>query len=146
MRRSWLKIAPLLVGLLLAWTGAAPAQGDPEITRMLVDSYDLLEAGQAEQAKAIFRDILQRDPGNPLALNNLAAILVQEKKHREALKYLEQALPRAKGYKVRVNRVCAVDSLCLAFRPLQDVYGDQDLAPLVQLNIEMVKARLATRQ
>lgn len=113
---------------------------------MLVDSYDFLEAGQLDEAKAIFRDILQRDPGNPLALNNLGAVMVKERKYQEALHYLEQALPRARGYKVRVNRVCALDGLCLAFRPLQEVYGDQDLEPLVKLNIDMVKARLATRQ
>ena len=144
MRRPWLIM--VAVSLLLAWSSAALAQGDAKITQMLVESYDLLEAGRLDQAKAIFRDILQRDPGNPLALNNLAAVMVKEKKYQEALHYLEQALSRAKGYKVRVNRVCAVDGLCLAFRPLQEVYGNQDLAPLVQLNIDMVKARLATRE
>ncbi len=130
----------------MAWSGSALPQGDAKITQMLVESYDLLEAGKLDQAKAIFRQILQQDPGNPLALNNLGAVMVKEKKYQEALKYLEQALPRARGYKVRVNRVCAVDGLCLAFRPLQEVYGDQDLEPLVQLNIDMVKARLATRE
>jgi tetratricopeptide (TPR) repeat protein len=144
MRRPWLIM--VAVSLLLAWSNAALAQGDAKITQMLVESYDLLEAGRLDQAKAIFRDILQREPGNPLALNNLAAVMVKEKKYQEALHYLEQALSRAKGYKVRVNRVCAVDALCLAFRPLQEVYGDQDLEPLVQLNIDLVKARLATRQ
>jgi Tfp pilus assembly protein PilF len=146
MGRRCLKIISLLIGLILVWSSSALPQGDPETTRMLVDSYDFLEAGQLDEAKAIFRDILQRDPGNPLALNNLGAVMVKEKKHQEALKYLEQALPRARGYKVRVNRVCAVDGLCLAFRPLQEVYGDQDLEPLVKLNIDMVKARLATRE
>lgn len=144
MRRPWLLM--VAVALLLAWSSSALPQGDPETTRMLVDSYDFLEAGQLDEAKAIFRDILQRDPGNPLALNNLAAIMVKEKKFQEALHYLQQALPRARGYKARVNRVCAVDGLCLAFRPLQEVYGDQDLEPLVKLNIDMVRARLATRQ
>jgi hypothetical protein len=42
--------------------------------------------------------------------------------------------------------VCDVEGICLAFRPLQEVYGEQDLAPLVQLNLEMVKARLGTRK
>ena len=146
MGRPCLKIISLLIGLILAWSGAVLSQGDPETTRMLIDSYDFLEAGQMDEAKAIFQDILQRDPGNPLALNNLAAVMVKEKKYQEALHYLEQALPRARGYKVRVNRVCAVDGLCLAFRPLQEVYGDQDLEPLVKLNIDLVKARLATRK
>ncbi len=142
MKRLWLIM--VAASLLLAWTGAAFAQGDQKITRMLVESYDLLEAGKLEQAKSVFQDILQRDPGNPLALNNLGAVLVKEKKYREALQYLEQALPKARGYEVRVNRVCDVDGLCLAFRPLQEVYGNRDLEPLVQLNLNLVKARLAT--
>ena len=146
MRRPRFIIMPLLLGLLWAWSGFALAQGDAKITQMLVESYDLLEAGRLDQAKAVFRQILQQDPGNPLALNNLGAVMVKEKKYQEALHCLEQALPRARGYRVRVNRVCAVDGLCLAFRPLQEVYGDQDLEPLVKLNIDLVKARLATRQ
>ena len=53
------------------------------------------------------------------------------------------ALPRAQGYKLQVNRVCDMQGLCLAFRPLEAVYGNQDLAPLVQLNLSLVKAKLA---
>jgi tetratricopeptide (TPR) repeat protein len=146
MRRPRLTIMPLLLALLLAWSSATLAQGDAKITQMLVESYDFLEASRLDQAKAVFRQILQQDPGNPLALNNLGAVMVKEKKYQEALNYLEQALPRARGYKVRVNRVCAMDGLCLAFRPLQEVYGDQDLEPLVKINIDLVKARLATRE
>jgi tetratricopeptide (TPR) repeat protein len=136
----------LLLACILAWTGSALPQSDAQITRMLMESYDLLEAGKLDQAKAVFQQILQQDPGNPLALNNLGAVLVKEKKYREALQYLEQALPKARGYKVRVNRVCDVEGLCLAFRPFEEVYGNQDLEPLVKLNIDLVKARLATRE
>src|SRR5208337_2590028 len=117
MRLPRLTVLPLLVSLLLAWATAAPGQGD--------------------QAK-----IQQKDPGNPLVLNNLAAVMAKEQKYGEALNYLEQALPRARGYRVKVNRVCGGEGLCLAFRPAEAVYGDQELAPLVQLNLEMVKARL----
>ncbi len=144
MKRLWLIIVVLF--LVLAWTGVALAQGDGKITRMLVESYDLLEAGKLDQAKAVFQQILKADPGNPVALNNLGAVLVKEKQYREALAYLEQALPKARGYKLKVNRVCDVDGLCLAFRPLEEVYGNQDLEPLVRLNIAMVKARLATKE
>ena len=72
--------------------------------------------------------------------------MVKEKKYPEALAYLEQALDRAQGYKVKVNRVCDMEGLCLAFRPLEAVYGNQDLAPLVQLNLSLVKAKLAERK
>ena len=53
------------------------------------------------------------------------------------------ALPRAQGYKLQVNRGCDMQGLCLAFRPLEAVCGNQDLAPLVQLNLSLVKAKLA---
>ena len=45
-----------------------------------------------------------------------------------------------------MTAVLSWEDLCLAFRPAEEVYGDQELAPLVQLNLEMVKARLATRK
>jgi len=51
----------------------------------------------------------------------------------------------AKGYKVKVNRVIEVNSLCLAFRPLQAECGDQELEPLIRLNIDMVKAKVAAK-
>ena len=108
---------------------------------MLVESYDLLEAGKLAEAQKIYEQILKQDPGNPLALNNLGAIKVKENKYPEALAYLSQALPRAQGYKLKVNRVCDMQGLCLAFRPLEAVYGNQDLAPLVQLNLSLVKAK-----
>jgi tetratricopeptide (TPR) repeat protein len=112
---------------------------------MLVESYDLMEAGKLAQAQKIYEQILRQDPGNPLALNNLGAIKVKENQFPAALTYLEQALPRAHGYKIKVNQVCAVDGICLAFRPLQEIYGNTELEPLIKFNINMVKARLATR-
>jgi Tfp pilus assembly protein PilF len=96
-----------------------------------------------DQAQKIYEQVLQEDPGNPLALNNLGAVMVKKGKYKEALSYLNQALPKAKGYKVMVNRVCEVDGVCLAFRPLQEVYGNQELEPLVRLNIQMVQGKLA---
>jgi hypothetical protein len=52
-------------------------------------------------------------------------------------------LVKAKGYQVKVNRVCEIDGVCLAFRPLQEEYGDQDLKPLVRLNMQMLRAKMA---
>jgi tetratricopeptide (TPR) repeat protein len=146
MRRPWLIMALVLLSLLPAWSGAVPAPGDSQINQLLVESYDLLEAGKLDQAKAKFQEILQDNPGNPLALNNLAYIMVKENNYPEALKYLEQALPQAGGWRVRVNRVCEAAGICLAYRPAQQVYGDTPLPPLIKMNIDMVKARLATRK
>lgn len=147
MRRWWLQILPLLVSVWLLGPTAIPAQvGQAGINRMLVQSYDLLEAGKLDRAKAVFAQILQQDPGNPLALNNLGAVLVKEKKYQAALNYFKQALPRAGGYQVKINRVCDAEGLCLAFRPDLEVYGNHELLPLVRMNIQMVEARLATRR
>jgi tetratricopeptide (TPR) repeat protein len=132
----------MAAALVLALAGTTQAQTEAGFTKQLVESYDLLEAGQTAQAQKIYEQILKQDPGNPLALNNLGAIKVKEHKFPEALSLLSQALPRAQGYKIKVNRVCDLQGLCLAFRPLEAVYGDQDLAPLVELNISLVKAKL----
>ncbi len=130
--------AALLLGSAGAW-----AQDGGRLTKMMVQSYDLLEAGQVDEAQKIYEQVLKEDPGNPLALNNLGAIMVKKGKDQEALSFLQQALPKAKGYKLKVNRVCVLNGVCLAFRPLQEVYGNQDLEPLIKLNIQMVKAKMA---
>ena len=139
-RQSW-QIVVMVAALGLALAG--PVRADAGLTKMLVESYDLLEAGKLTEAQKIYEQILKQDPGNPLALNNLGAIKVKENQYPEALSYLSQAMPRAQGYKLKVNRVCDMQGLCLAFRPLEAVYGNQDLAPLVQLNLNLVKAKLA---
>jgi Tfp pilus assembly protein PilF len=141
-RKSW-QIVVMAAALGLALAGSVCAQADAGLTKMLVESYDLLEAGKLAEAQKIFEQVLKQDPGNPLALNNLGAIKVKENKFKEALACLTQALPRAQTYKLKVNRVCDMQGLCLAFRPLEAVYGDQDLAPLVQLNLSLVTAKLA---
>jgi len=139
-RQSW-QIVIMVAALGLALAG--PVRADAGLSKMLVESYDLLEAGKLAEAQKIYEQILKQDPGNPLALNNLGAIKVKENRYPEALSYLSQALDRAQGYKLKVNRVCDMQGLCLAFRPLEAVYGDQDLAPLVQMNLSLVKAKLA---
>jgi predicted Zn-dependent protease len=133
----------MVAALALALAGPVRAQADAGITKMQVESYDLLEAGKLTEAQKIYEQILKQDPGNPLALNNLGAIKVKENKLAEALTYLSQALDRAQGYKIKVNRVCDMQGLCLAFRPLEAVYGNQELKPLVLLNLSLVRSKVA---
>lgn len=141
MNRVKLTTSACLLALLLG-AGWALAQTNADQARKMVQGYDLLEAGKMGQAQEFYEQVLKEDPGNPLALNNLGAIMVKKQKYKEALGYLEQARTRAKGYKVRVNRVCDVEGICLAFRPLEAEYGNQDLEPLIKLNLQMVRGKL----
>ena len=91
-RQSW-RVVIIVAALGLALAGPVRGQADAGLTKMQVESYDLLEAGKLAEAQKIYEQILQQDPGNPLALNNLGAIKVKENKFPEALAYLSQALP-----------------------------------------------------
>lgn len=138
----------VLIWLALAFCcpGPASAQTALDLTESLIRSYDLLEEGKVDEAQKLFEGILKQDPGNPLALNNLAAVLAKKGDYEGALKNLQQALPRSKDYKVKVNRVCDVRGICLAFRPLNAVYADQELEPLIRLNIAMIQGRLGKKR
>lgn len=142
MRYSLLMV--LVTGLLIFGPAGVPAQEEPELMDALVRSYDLLEAGKLPEAKKIYQEILQKHPDHPLALNNLAFIQIKEGDLQGAQASLERALPKAAGYRLQVNKVCAVEGICLAFRPGGPAYGDQDLEPLVRLNLSLVKEKLAS--
>ena len=145
MRRTWVKIVCLVLALALCGAGVAfaakakKAEKEFDVGKALLDSYDLIEKKQYKKADVLLDKILEKDPGNPLALNNKASVMVAEKKFDKADTYLNQALPKAKGYMVQVNRVCTVGNICLAFRPVAGGTGNQDLEPLIKVNIEMVK-------
>ena len=148
MKRTWVKVIAIVVALSLCGVGAALAQAkkaaaDLDIGKALLDSYDLIEKKQYKKADVILDKVLAKDPGNPLALNNKASIMVSEKKFDKADTYLNQALPKAKGFMVQVNRVCSVGNICLAFRPVTSGTGNQDLEPLIKMNIEMVKGYMS---
>ena len=145
MKRTWVKVIAIVVALALCGAGVAlaqkPKKAEPtfDVSKALIDSYDQIEKKQYKKADAILDKVLAKDPGNPLALNNKAAIMVYEKKFDKADTYLNQALGKAKGYMVQVNRVCSVGNICLAFKPVASGTGNQDLEPLIKMNIEMVK-------
>jgi tetratricopeptide (TPR) repeat protein len=88
--------------------------------------------------------MVRRYPGNPVALNNLAAILARKGRYDEALTHLNQALGRAKGYRGMVDRVCDLESVCTAFRVSQDSMVGGDLEDLIKSNILMVKMASAS--
>ena len=143
MKRTCVKVICIALALSLCGAGvvfaAKAAEKDIDVAKALSDSYELLSKQKYAPAEKLLNKVLANDPGNPLALNNLAAVMVGMKKFDKADTYLNQALPKAKGYMVQVNRVCSVGNICLAFRPVSGGTGNQDLEPLIQMNIEMVK-------
>ncbi len=152
MKRTSIKIAVIMLVLAFA-VGAAFAQGicppakiKGSVESMLSRGYCLFISGKYDAAAKEFEKVLKKDPGNPVALNDLAAVMVKKNKLDKADTYLKEALPRAKGYKMLVNRVCGVQDICIAIEPYQVGSGNQDLGELVQLNINMVEAKMAAQK
>ncbi len=149
MKRTWVKVIALALALALCGAGVAfaaaqKAEKPVDVGKMLMTSFELMEKNQFPKAQKMLEQVLEKDPGNPLALNNLAAVMVKQKKFDKADTYLNQALPRAKGYMVQVNRVCQVGGICVAFKPAAGGTGNQELEPLVKMNIDMVKQYMST--
>ena len=143
MKRTWVKVVALTLALVICGAGVAlgakKAAKQIDVGKALLQSYDHIEKHQYKKAQVVLDKILKQDPGNPLALNNLASVMVAQKKFDKADTYLNEALPKAKGYMVQVNRVCSVGGICMAFKPVAGGAGNQDLEPLIKVNIEMVK-------
>ena len=149
MIRTSVKITAIVLALLICASGMAFAAKakkakSQDVGVMLMSSFELMNKGKFDKAKKILDKVLKKDPGNPLALNNLAAIMVKQNKFDKADTYLNQALTRAKGYMVQVNRVCQVRGICVAFKPAATGAGNQELEPLIKLNINMVKQYMSS--
>jgi tetratricopeptide (TPR) repeat protein len=123
-----------------------PASITGDIESILSRGYCLFIDGKYKEAQVEFEKALKKDPGNPVALNDLAAVYVKENKLDKADTALKEALPRAKGYKILVNRVCGVQDICLAIEPYKVGSGNQDLGQLVEMNIKMVEAKMAAEK
>ena len=81
MNRLQLQITAAALALLLGAPGALARTGADNF-QMMVQGYDLLEAGKLGQAQKLYEQVLREDPGNPMALNNLGAIMVKKKNGR----------------------------------------------------------------
>ncbi len=151
MKRLGVKVTIMVLALAFA-VSAAFAQGvcPPEkitgdIESMLSRGYCLFISGKYDAAEKEFKKVLEKDPGNPVALNDLAAIMVKQNKLDKADTYLTQAMERAKGYNILVNRVCGVQDICIAIEPFKVGGGNYDLGELVALNQKLVKAKMAAQ-
>ncbi|AEB08516.1 tetratricopeptide repeat protein [Desulfobacca acetoxidans] len=161
MKKAPVAIIVFMVGLVLC-LGVAVAQeyyavcppakiGSP-VEKKLSTAFCLYNSYKIDKKKKYLTDatkllesVLKEDPGNPIALNNLAAINVTEGKLDKADTLLGQALDslKQKPCLVRLNRVCDVNNICVAVEPVQIGGGNQDLEPMVKFNKEMVKDMMA---
>jgi tetratricopeptide (TPR) repeat protein len=147
MYRPALKLTAIMLGLAWFLGGVAWAQTDGDLAARLNSGYEMLERGEIDGAQKIYEEMLRQHPGNPVALNNLAAIMARKGKYEEALTALNQALSRAKGYQVMVDRLCDLESVCTAVRVGRDNMVGGDLEDLIKSNILMVKmSRAAPRR
>lgn len=146
MIRKSQRLIIILVALILAVTTLGWSQERDDVTRLLNAGFDLLEQGKYDQAQKVYEELLATDPTQPLALNNLGAIMVKQGKYDVALGYLRQALPRAKGFKVAIDRVCNVDSVCAACRVSEKQFGSEDLDGVVRTNILMVEMAKSSKR
>lgn len=83
-----------------AWKflSAAETQHRDDASYQLALANLVMARGQAEQAIKRYRRLLQDDPNQPLALNNLAFLLGEKPETRqEALRYADQAIALNKG-------------------------------------------------
>jgi tetratricopeptide (TPR) repeat protein len=144
MRRPTLKGLAILLGLACCLAGPALAQSGSDLAARLNSGYEMLEKGELDRARQLYEEMLRQDPGNPVALNNLAAILARKGNYEEALSLLNQALGRARGYRVLVDRVCDLESICSAVRVGRDNLVGGDLEDLIKSNILMVRMSAAS--
>jgi tetratricopeptide (TPR) repeat protein len=145
MNRKARRLTAILVALSLMAPGLVWAQGQAGVAGKLNAGYDLLEQGKFDQAQKVFEEVLRQDPGHPLALNNLAAIMVKQGNYDQALVCLKRALPRSRGFKVALNRVCNIEGVCAACRMGEEQFGTEDLEGVVKSNILMVEMARSSR-
>ncbi|MFA4902248.1 MAG: tetratricopeptide repeat protein [Desulfobaccales bacterium] len=145
MKRKARRLIVILVAFSLVGSGLGWAQ-DSDVVRLLNTGFDFLEQGNYNQAQKLYEELLKKDPTQPLALNNLGAIMVKQGKYDQALDYLRRALPRAKGFKVAIDRVCNVDSVCAACRISEKQFGSEDLDGVVRSNILMVEMAKSSKR
>jgi tetratricopeptide (TPR) repeat protein len=145
MRDLFTKLVPIFLGLALYSAGPVPAADHGNIARMINSGYDLLETGKFDQAQKVYEELLRQYPEHPLALNNLGAIMCKKGKYEQALAYLNQALPQAKGFRVNLNRVCDVEGVCAAYRMSDNPREGEDLEWVIKSNIIMINMATSTR-
>jgi tetratricopeptide (TPR) repeat protein len=143
----------LLSGLIfILWRHlSAPAWAQPHLVpdyvyTQLSLSYQYLKSGKTDAARAQLGQVLQADPHNPYALNNLAVISEQQGRLKEAMAYLLDAETYAADYKEKPEELCQAGGLCLALKPSRAQVSRSSIAALIHGNINLLKTKIAEQE
>lgn len=126
----------LLALLITPFNLAAAADYQKEMS----DIFQMLNDKKHQEARAALGKILETNPEDPLALNNLAYSWAAEKDCAKALGLLKQAQQKAKGVKVHnivTNMVteCRRLGLFIACQPVKEQAQAVDLEEVIKRNI-----------
>jgi Flp pilus assembly protein TadD len=109
-------------------------------------SYQYMKSGKTGAARAQLEQIIQADPYNPYALNNLAVISEQQGRLKEALAYLLDAETHAAEYTEKPEELCQVGGLCMALKPSRAQVSRSSIAALIHGNINLLKIKIAQQE
>jgi tetratricopeptide (TPR) repeat protein len=127
---------------------AQPRPMTEDIYTPLARGYGLMADGKYELAKKEFEKVIQSDPDNPYANNNLAAIAEREGKLKQALGYLNAAAAKADQYPYKISKqVCFPAGLCTAIKPEREytTTTGTSIAAVIGDNISKLQKKMETK-
>lgn len=138
---SKLMSAILAIVLVLALAGVVNAD---DYQQQMTSIYQMLGRKEFDVAQAALAKILKTKPNDSLALNNLAYIMVAEKKCPGALELLKRAGNKAKGVKIhnevtKIVAACPHIGLFTACQPKKDEANVADLEDVIKSNIATIQ-------
>jgi Flp pilus assembly protein TadD len=131
---------------LLAPAWAQPRLLSEDAYTPLSLSYQYMKSGKIGAARVQLEQVIQADPFNAYALNNLAVVSEQQGSLKEALAYLLDAQTHAAEYTEKPEELCQVGGLCMAFKPSQAQGSRSSIAALVHGNLNLLKIKIAQQE
>lgn len=131
---------------LLAPAWAQPRLLSEDAYTPLSLSYQYMKSGKIDAARVQLQQVIQADPSNAYALNNLAVVSEQQGRLKEALAYLLDAETHAAEYTEKPEELCQVGGLCMALKPSQAQGSRSSIAALVHGNLNLLKIKIAQQE
>jgi tetratricopeptide (TPR) repeat protein len=105
-----------------------------------------MKSGKIGAARVQLEQVIQADPFNAYALNNLAVVSEQQGRLKEALAYLLDAETHAAEYTEKPEELCQVGGVCMALKPSQAQGSRSSIAALVHGNLNLLKIKIAQQE